>query len=111
MFSQGHWTFLGPGDEKKWYGTLSHTPERRWDSTATQMVERLKGTRHPVLESIRASSRGILKNKNGRDTVHFTADASNTELFVPNHSHQLSIDGAFTNWCEQVGLTEEGKRK
>ena len=19
-FSQGHWTFLGPGDEKKWYG-------------------------------------------------------------------------------------------
>ena len=24
-FSRGHWTFLGPGDEKKWYGTLSYT--------------------------------------------------------------------------------------
>ena len=20
-FSQGHWTFLGPGDERKWYGS------------------------------------------------------------------------------------------
>ena len=26
-FSRGLWTFLGPADEKKWYGTLSHTPE------------------------------------------------------------------------------------
>ena len=26
-FSQGHWTSLGPGDEKKWYGTLTYTPE------------------------------------------------------------------------------------
>ena len=24
-FSRGHWTFLGPCDEKKWYGTLSYT--------------------------------------------------------------------------------------
>ena len=26
-FSQGHWTFLGLRDEKKWYGTLPYTPE------------------------------------------------------------------------------------
>ena len=26
-FSQGHWSFLGPG-EKKWYGTLPYTPEK-----------------------------------------------------------------------------------
>ena len=26
-FSQEQWTFLGPGDEKKWYGTLPETPE------------------------------------------------------------------------------------
>ena len=43
-FSQGHWTFLGPGDEKKWYETLPYTPEGKWDSTATQMVERFKDT-------------------------------------------------------------------
>ena len=35
-FSQGHWTFLGLGDEEKWYGTPPYTPEGKWDSTATQ---------------------------------------------------------------------------
>ena len=41
-FSRGHWTFLGPGDEKKWYGTLSYTPEGKSVSIATLMVERFK---------------------------------------------------------------------
>ena len=78
-FLQGHWTFLGPGDEKKWQGG-------KWDSTATQMVERFKDTGHPVFKSISALSRGTLKKKNNRDTVHFNADASNTEFLFLNHS-------------------------
>ena len=91
-FLQGHWTFLGPGDEKKWYGTLS----RKWDSPAARMVERFKGTGHPVFKSISALSRGILINKNIRDTIHFNADASNTELsFRIIHSvNQFRICGA-----------------
>ena len=85
--SRGHWTFLGPGDEKKWYGTLSYTPEGKCDSTATQMVERFPETGRPVFKSISALSRGLLKKKNNRDTRHFNADASNTELlFPPIHS-------------------------
>ena len=85
-FSRGHWTFLGPGDEKKWYGTLLHTPEGKWDSAATETVERCKDTCHPAFKSISALSRGILKKKNNRDTIHFNADVSNTscsESFIP----------------------------
>ena len=112
-FSRGHWTFLGPGDEKKWYGTLPCTFEGKWNFTATRMVERFNDTGHPVFKSIRALSRGILKKKNGRDTIHFNADASNTELlFRMIHSvNQLSIYGAVTKWCKQFGLTEEEKGK
>ena len=62
-FSRGHWTFLGPGDVNKWNGTLPYTPEGQWDSTATQMVERVKDTGHPVFKGIRALSRGILQKK------------------------------------------------
>ena len=62
-FSQGHWTFLGLGDEKKWYGTLPYTPEGKWDTTATQRVKRFQDTSHPVLESISALNRGICKKK------------------------------------------------
>ena len=43
---KGHWTFLGLRDEKKWYGTLSCTPEGKWDSTVAQMVEWFKDTGH-----------------------------------------------------------------
>ena len=31
-FSEGHWTLFGPGDEKKWYGTLPFSLEGKWDS-------------------------------------------------------------------------------
>ena len=100
------WTFLGPGDGKKGYGTLSDTPEGKWDSTATKMVERFKET-GPVFHSISAlSRRGILHRKSNRDTILFNADATNTELlFRTIHwANQLSICGAVLIWCEEFGL-------
>ena len=59
------------------------------------MVGRFKETGHPVFKSISALSRGILKGKNNSDTIHFTADASNTELLYRTiHSaNQLSNYG------------------
>ena len=96
-FSQGHWTFLGPGDEQKWYGTPSYTALQRYWSSSNQEYQ--------------SSSRGILKQKNNRDTIHFNADAPNTELLfrIVHSVNQLRIHGAVSNWCEQFGLTEEEK--
>ena len=51
-FLRGHWTFLGPGDEMKRYGTHGYTPEGKWDSTAKQMVKRFEESGHPVHKSI-----------------------------------------------------------
>ena len=45
--SQGHWTFFGPGDEKKWYGKSKYPPDGKWNSLASQMVQRFKETSHP----------------------------------------------------------------
>ena len=96
-FSRGHWSFPGPGDEQKWYGTLSCTPEGKWDSIATEMVGHghFKDTGHPVFNGISASGRGILKIKGGRCTRHSNVDSSNTELlFRTIHSaNELSING------------------
>ena len=104
-FSRGHWTFLDPGDEKKWYETLSYTPEGKWDSIAKQMLERFKKTGHPLCKSISALSRGILKRQNCRDTIHFNAESSNTELWFRTiqPANQLSIHGALSSWCEEFG--------
>ena len=52
----------------------------QWNCTANKMVQRFKETGHLVFKSISAPSRGILKQKKGKSTIHFNADASNTEL-------------------------------
>ena len=101
-FSQGHWTFLGLGDHRKWCGTLLHTLEGKWNSAATG---------HSVFKSFSALSRGILNKKNGRDTLHFNADVSTSEFHfrIIRSVNQLSIFGAVSNWCEQFCLIVDEK--
>ena len=110
-FSRGHWTFLGPRDEKKFYGTPSYTPEGKWDSIAPQMVDRFKETSQPVFKSISALSRRNLKRKSNIDTMYFNADASNTALLVRTiHSaNQLIFHGAVSSWCEEFDQRPNGK--
>ena len=105
-FSQGHWAFFGPGSEKKWYGNQSYPREGKWQATAGQMVERFEESGHAVFKSVSPLARGILRRKNNKETIHFTADASNTKLFYRTiHSaNQLSIYGAVAGWCEEFGL-------
>ena len=109
--SQGHWTLLGPGSEEKWYGSSSFAQKGEWDSAANKMVQRFRETGLLVFKSISALSRGSLKQKKGKNTVHFNGDSTNTELlFQTIHSvNQLSIYGAVANWCHQFGLTEKKK--
>ena len=75
---------------------------------ANKMVQRFQETSHFVFKSISALSRGIPKKKNSRETIHFNGNSTNTELlFQTIHSvNQLSIYGAVTKWCQQIGLTE-----
>ena len=66
MFSQGHWTFLGPGNEKKCCGGCNYKPEGKWDSVASQRVQRFKETGHPIFTDASALSRGILRKLKGK---------------------------------------------
>ena len=54
-----------------------------------------------------ALSRGTLKRKSGRNTIHFTADSRNIELMrrTTHSANQLSIDGAVSSWC--IDLAEK----
>ena len=109
-FLPGHWTFLGPGSEEKWYGD-SHDQNGQWNCTANKMVQRFKETGHLVCKSTSALSRGILQQRKGRCTIYFNEDFLNTRvLFQTVHCvNQLSVFGAVANWCYQFGLTEKGR--
>ena len=49
---QDHWTFIGPGNEIKWYGTRNCRLEGKWNSIAAKMAQNFKETKHPVFTSI-----------------------------------------------------------
>ena len=38
-FAQGHWSFLGPGSEKKWYGTHVFKSNGECDDVADIMMD------------------------------------------------------------------------
>ena len=61
------------------------------------MVQRFKDTGHPVFRNASALSRGILKRLKGKETIHFNADASNTEFSfrIIHAANQLCISEQF----------------
>ena len=85
-FLQGHWTFLGPGSEKKWYGEPRTLTMENGTLQPIKMVQRFKETGHFVFKSISALSRGILKRKKGTETMHCNGDSWNTELLFSKYA-------------------------
>ena len=83
----------------------------QWNSTADNMIQRFKETVHPVLKSVSALRHKILKQKEGKTSIHVNGDSRNTELlFQTVHSvNQLSVYGAVADWCYQFDLTEREK--
>ena len=48
--NDGHWAFLGPGEESKWYQGYSINSYGRWNFRASQMVEDFENPGHSVFK-------------------------------------------------------------
>ena len=71
-FPRGHWTFLGHGSEKKWYGTYSGKFDGVSDKTAEDMMLGFAETINPMFRASSALERGELRCKGvGKQTIHF----------------------------------------
>ena len=76
------------------------------------MVQRFKETGHPVFDKCQCLEIvEIWEMLKGKENIHFNAGAPNTQLlFRIIHSvNRLSIYGAVSNCCEQVGWTTDVK--
>ena len=75
------------------------------------MVQQVQEACHPIFTSTSALSRGILKRRGWKSTIHFNGDAVNTELLFQTvlSVNQISTYAAVTGWCYQFSLTK-GKR-
>ena len=104
-FLRGHWSFLGPGSEKKWYGTYSDKPDGAWDTTAEDLMLEFAETTRPMFRASSALERGELRSKGGsKKTIHFNGSEQNVDLILRTvmSANQLSIYGALAYICTEV---------
>ena len=66
-FPRGHWSFLGPGSEKKWYGTYSDKLDRVSDKTAGEMLIEFSETAHPIFRASCALARERITKQKKRE--------------------------------------------
>ena len=79
-FPAGHWSFFGPGSEKKWYSTYNDRQQGEWDKVAEVMMIKFGESGHPVFRATSPMSRGTLKSKGGgKLSFHFCADGDTIE--------------------------------
>ena len=110
-FAHGHWSFLGPGPEKKWYRTHTYKPNGKWDRVAEDMMLNFSESGHPVLRGSSALERGDLKsNGKGKLFFHFCGDDKTAELVLRAtvFVNQLSIHGAVTDMCDELACRISG---
>ena len=97
---------MGPGSEKKWYGTCSDKPDGVWDTTAEDMMLEFAETIHIMFRASSALERGELRSKGGsaRRLNHFNGSEQNAELILCTvmSANQLNIYGAVADICTEV---------
>ena len=96
-FGAGHWSFLGPGSERKWYSISEDSPQGEWDKMAEKMMVTLAESGHRVFRATGPLSRGQLKSKGGgKLSIHTSAglDTITTVFRTSTSLSQLSLYGA-----------------
>ena len=100
---------LGPGSEKKRYGTYSDKPDDNWDRAAEIMMLQLQTeSGHPKIRASNFFERGELRSKeHGKKSIHFNGSEENIELLLRTviSANQLSVHGAIADLCME--LSEE----
>ena len=62
----GHWSFLEPGSEKKWYGTHDCKADGSWNRTAEKMLQNFAISGYPIFRCASALERRELRSKEGK---------------------------------------------
>ena len=97
-FLRGRRSFLGPGSDKKWYGTYDGKPDGSWNRTAEKMLQNFKDSGHPVFRCTSPLERGQLRSKGGgKTTIHFNGRTENIELLF-----QMVISVSLGDWVLDI---------
>ena len=99
LFAHGHWSFLGRGSEKKWYGTHMYKPNGERDRVAGDMVINFSESGHPVFR------RSGVCNAKEEGNCLFISVVTTTDHF--RQSAQCCLRGA-ADMCEELDWRMSG---
>ena len=75
--------FCVTGHEKVWYLSWSNRPNGAWDRIARETTLKFEEASHPIFNCSEPSSKGDLKSKKGKQTIHFLSTTQrNKSSFV-----------------------------
>ena len=99
-FAHGHWSFLGLGSEKKWYGTHTYKPNGEWDRVPEDMMLNFGESGRPVFPVLWKEERCEAK---GKLSIHFCVDEDTPEVVLCTSIsvNQVSIYGAVADICDE----------
>ena len=95
-FPRGHWSFLEPGSEKKWYGTYDGKPDGSWTRTAEKMLQNFKDSSRPIFRCSSPLERGQLRSKGGGKTTIPLSSEVRKILSCSSRWSSLSTSSVFT---------------
>ena len=105
-FHHGHWSFLRPGSDVKWYGTYTDKPDGSWDRMAEEMMLNFSDSGHPIFRASSAFERGgeLRSKARGKKSIHFNSSYENIELPLRTvtSANQLSVHGAIADLCNEL---------
>ena len=82
-FGTGHWSFIGPGSEKKWHSIKEDSPQGIWDKIGEKMFVEFAESGCPIFRATTPLSRGQLRSKgHGKLSIHFAAVQKQLRLFL-----------------------------
>ena len=102
---RGHWSFLGPGSEKKWYETCDGIPNGSWTRTAEKMLLNFAGSGYPIFRCTCELERGESRSKEGgKSSIHFNGSTQNIDLLLKMviSVSQLSLHGAVADMIQEL---------
>ena len=84
-FAHRQWSFLGPGSEKKWYGTPTYKPNGKWDRVAEDMMNNFSESGHPVFGALERGS--FAKQSNKKKCLCISVVTTTQPKLGSSHNH------------------------
>ena len=109
-FGKGHWSFVGPCFEKKWYCISEDSPQGVWDDFSERMLLEFAESSCPIFRATSPLSRGRLRSKgHGKLSIHYAADFETIETIfrIIVSANQLSLYGATAELCDEYETLHE----